>query len=102
MNFPMLQGWSLFGKKFERGFQCFAQQQARYLLGTGWQRKSFIQGINQEKGFERLIHRSAACPTYPEKCSQNTGGSDHKDYNVPDGGLLWAPTVCPFFSCTLQ
>lgn len=90
-----LQGWKLFHPKFERGFQCFAQQQARYLVGTGWQRKSFIQGVNQNKGYDRLLHRSASCPTYPEKCPQNTGGSDTKDVNVPDGGLLWNPSVRP-------
>jgi hypothetical protein len=93
-----MKGWDLFHHKFDRGFQCFAQQQARYLVGTGWQRMSFIQGINQHKGYDRLIHRSAACPLYPAECPQNTGGSDHPDYFTPDGGLLWAPSVRP--TCT--
>lgn len=88
-----MQGWDLFPKRFERGFQCFAQQQARYIVGTGWQRKSFIVGVNAERGFDRTVHHGAACPPWPQKCPQNIAASDEPDANVILGGLLWASEV---------
>lgn len=90
-----VQGWDLFPKKFERGFQCFAQQQARYLVGTGWQRKSFIVGVEPERGYDRTVHHGASCPAWPQKCPQNMAASDQADANVILGGLLWASEVLP-------
>lgn len=90
-----VQGWNLFPKKFERGFQCFAQQQARYIVGTGWQRKSFIVGIAEDRGYNRITHHGASCPPWPQKCPQNMAASDQPDANVILGGLIWAPEVCP-------
>ena len=77
---------------FRAGFKCFAQQQARYLIGEGWRRKSYIVGIN-DKGYNRLVHRGASCPAWPARCPPDMAASKAPDANVLVGGLLWLPHV---------
>ena len=89
-----MQTNDLVPEAFRKGFQCFAQQQARYLIGEGWRRRSYIVGIN-DKGYDRLVHRGASCPAYPERCPSDMAASQEKDANVLTGGLLWLPEVRP-------
>jgi hypothetical protein len=86
------QEGKLFSKKARRGFQCFAQQQARYLIGEGWKRKAYVTGIS-DKGYKRLMHHGASCPKYPAPCPANTQTSSAPDKNNLVGGLLWLPIV---------
>lgn len=87
-------------KGFRRGFQCFAQTQARYLVGTDWNRKSYVVGTSK-KGFDRTIHRGASCPAWPAHCPPDTRGSLARDNNVIKGGVLWLPEVQPHVLCVL-
>jgi Glycosyl hydrolase family 9 len=80
-------------KGFRRGFQCFAQNQARYLIGTDWNRKSYVVGVGK-KGYDHTIHRGASCPAWPAECPPDMRGSNLKDHNVIKGGVLWLPEVC--------
>jgi hypothetical protein len=88
-----VQNNKLLPDPFRRGFKCFAQQQARYAIGEGWRRKSYIVGIN-DKGYDHLTHRGASCPAFPTRCPPETAASQRRDYNVLTGGLLWLPKVC--------
>ena len=77
---------------FRRGFQCFAQNQARYLIGTDWNRKSYVVGVGK-KGYDHTVHRGASCPAWPEDCPPDMRGSSTPDHNVVEGGVLWLPEV---------
>jgi hypothetical protein len=77
---------------YKNGFQCFAQQQARYLIGTDWNRKSYVIGLKD--GYDRTIHRGASCPEWPKPCPPDTPGSQRRDYNVIEGGVMWLPEAC--------
>jgi hypothetical protein len=87
-----VQEEGLFSVEFKRGFQCFAQQQARYMIGEGWKRNAYVTGVN-DKGYKRLVHRGASCPAYPKPCPPDTPASNKPDVNTLVGGLLWLPLV---------
>jgi hypothetical protein len=88
-----LQVEDIVPSEFKRGFQCFAQQQARYLVGVGWKRKAYITGIRSDRGYDRLVHHGASCPAWDAPCPPDMQGSNAKDYNNLIGGLIWAPFV---------
>jgi hypothetical protein len=87
-----MQGNDLLSERFDRGFQCFAQQQARYVLGEGWRRRSCVAGVDAP-GYSRHMHHGAACPTWPAACPPDAAISDREDANAIVGGLLWLPEV---------
>lgn len=93
-----MQAKELINKDFERGFQCFAQQQARYLVGIGWHRAAYITGIYGD-GYTRLLHHGAACPVYPETCPPDIPGSIARDANSLQGGVIWSPYVRVYRLC---
>lgn len=72
--------------------------QARYLIGTDWNRKSYVVGLGK-KGFDRTVHRGASCPPAqdaegnPVQCPPDTRGSNRPDVNEVTGGVLWLPEV---------
>ena len=97
-----VQTSDLFSSNFKRGFQCFAQQQARYLIGEGWKRNAYIGGL--AKSYARTVHHGASCPAYPAPCPPDTPASDRRNANALPGGLIWAPLVrrtLHIFSCLL-
>jgi hypothetical protein len=81
------------------GFQCFATEQARYLLGgqvSGFRpHKPFMIGYN-ENSYTRTWHRGAACPAHPRECNIKVAYSDQRDPNTITGALLWNPVFDDF------
>lgn len=79
---------------FKRGFQCFAQQQARYLIGIGWRKKAYLTGLDSD-GYSHLVHHGASCPdaNTNEQCPPNMPGSAEADFNDLLGGLIWNALV---------
>jgi hypothetical protein len=76
------------------GFQCFATEQARYLLGgqvTGIrQHKPFLIGYDS-RSYTRTWHRGASCPKWNERCDVQFAINDEPDKNEIEGALLWNP-----------
>lgn len=72
--------------------------QARYLIGTDWNRKSYVVGLGK-KGYDHTVHRGASCPAAqdaegnPVPCPPDTRGSNRPDVNEITGGVLWLPEV---------
>lgn len=83
------------------GFQCFAAEQARYLLGgqiTGYRpHKPFMVGYNDDT-YTFTWHRGASCPEYgtAEPCSIAVVTAGLPDRNVITGALLWNPVFDDF------
>eukprot|EP00892_Ulva_mutabilis_P001909 jgi/Ulvmu1/11719/UM008_0130.1 len=82
------------GGRYKRGFQCFAQQQACYLIGTNWNRKSYVVSLGK-KGYDRTIHRGASCPPADpdnlKPCPPDARASSRPDINEITGSVLWLP-----------
>ena len=68
--------------------------QARYVMGAGPRRFSYIVGVGKSK-YDRTVHHGASCPAWPAPCPPDTPGSGRADENVIEGGLLWLPLVRP-------
>lgn len=72
--------------------------QARYLIGTDWNRKSYVVGLGKA-GYDRTVHRGASCPPAQDadgtkvRCPPDTRGSNRPDVNEITGGVLWLPEV---------
>ena len=82
------------------GFQCFAAEQARYLLGgqlTGYrQHRPFMINYDRDNSFTRTWHRGATCPKAPEECTIRVVYEDAPDVNRVDGALVWNPIFDDF------
>lgn len=76
------------------GFECFATEQARYLLGgqvSGYRpHKPFMVGYNSET-YTRTWHRGASCPKWNDLCTIAVTMNDAPDENQISGALLWNP-----------
>lgn len=87
-------------RRLRAGLQCFAGEQARYLLGGHvaglFPTRPFIIGYNN-RTYTRTWHRGASCPAPGDgACSVRVAIQDAPDVNSIDGALLWNPTVADF------
>lgn len=75
--------------------QCFAVEQAAYLLGTrlaGLKRhRPFLIAYDAGDTYTTLWHRGASCPAAPKVCNPDTPYSSTPDANTITGALLWNP-----------
>lgn len=82
------------------GLQCFAGEQARYLLGGQvtaiFPNKPFMIGYS-DRSYTHTWHRGASCPAAGAgNCSVGVAIADAPDANSIDGALLWNPTPQDF------
>jgi len=88
--------WDEMNQNLGKGFECYAEEQARYYVGSELGRRSYIIGENR-RTFTRTMHHGASCPAWPARCdTRNIRQTNTADQNEIVGALVWNP----FFSDT--